>query len=78
MQSIVSVWWFWGVGLRIRESMGSPEDGPDVTMTGGIPDGKNELPEGPVVGPGPARPSRPKRPLEFEKAFLDAMPCAQM
>lgn len=33
--------------------------------------------EGPMVGPGPAK-QRHKRPLEFEKAFLDALPCAQM
>jgi len=33
--------------------------------------------EGPMVGPGPAK-QRPKRPLEFERAFLDALPSAQM
>lgn len=34
--------------------------------------------EGPLVGPGPARPPRSKRPLGFEHAFLDALPCAAM
>eukprot|EP00250_Pteridium_aquilinum_P011322 c19990_g2_i1 orf=539-2413(-) len=33
---------------------------------------------GPIVGPGPARPARTKRPLEFERAFLDALPDAAM
>jgi len=33
--------------------------------------------EGPMVGPGPAK-QRHKRPLEFERAFLDALPSAQM
>ncbi|KAJ7562782.1 hypothetical protein O6H91_03G084400 [Diphasiastrum complanatum] len=32
--------------------------------------------EGPIVGPGPAAQRRPKRPLGFERAFLDALPCA--
>ncbi|XP_020087991.1 peptidyl-prolyl cis-trans isomerase CYP71 isoform X2 [Ananas comosus] len=32
-----------------------------------------------MIGPGPAAPrSRPKRPLQFEHAFLDALPCAHM
>lgn len=31
-----------------------------------------------VVGPLPARATRPKRPLEFERAFLDALPSAAM
>ncbi|WOL18547.1 peptidyl-prolyl cis-trans isomerase CYP71 isoform X1 [Canna indica] len=34
--------------------------------------------EEPVVGPGPAPRARPKRPLQFEQAFLDTLPCAQM
>jgi hypothetical protein len=33
---------------------------------------------GPMIGPGPARPTRSKRPLEFEQAFLDALPSAAM
>lgn len=32
---------------------------------------------GPMIGPGPAK-QRHKRPLEFERAFLDALPSAQM
>ena len=31
-----------------------------------------------VVGPGPAPRARPKRPLEFEHAYLDALPSANM
>jgi hypothetical protein len=32
-----------------------------------------------IIGPGPAAPkSRKKRPLQFEKAFLDALPSAHM
>ncbi|KAE8691052.1 Peptidylprolyl isomerase domain and WD repeat-containing protein 1 [Hibiscus syriacus] len=32
----------------------------------------------PIVGPGPAPRSRPKRPLLFEQAYLDALPSANM
>ncbi|KAK2968073.1 hypothetical protein RJ640_000488 [Escallonia rubra] len=32
----------------------------------------------PMVGPGPAPRSRPKRPLQFEQAYLDALPSANM
>lgn len=32
----------------------------------------------PVVGPGPAPVRRPKRPLQFEQAYLDALPSANM
>ncbi|BBN19375.1 peptidyl-prolyl cis-trans isomerase B (cyclophilin B) [Marchantia polymorpha subsp. ruderalis] len=31
-----------------------------------------------IVGPGPAPPARPKRKLGFERAYLDALPSAQM
>lgn len=31
-----------------------------------------------VVGPAPAPRSRPKRPLQFEHAYLDALPSANM
>ncbi|KAK6138449.1 hypothetical protein DH2020_027824 [Rehmannia glutinosa] len=34
--------------------------------------------EEPMVGPGPAPRSRPKRPLQFEQAYLDALPSANM
>lgn len=34
----------------------------------------------PVIGPGPAPAprARPKRPLEFEQAYLDSLPSANM
>ena len=32
----------------------------------------------PMIGPGPAPRSRPKRPLQFEQAYLDALPSANM
>lgn len=32
----------------------------------------------PIVGPGPAPRSRPKRPLHFEQTFLDSLPSAHM
>eukprot|EP00249_Psilotum_nudum_P019322 c27193_g1_i1 orf=184-1833(+) len=32
----------------------------------------------PAIGPEPGRPARHKRPLGFEHAFLDALPCAAM
>ncbi|GLT63846.1 hypothetical protein SLA2020_363790 [Shorea laevis] len=34
--------------------------------------------EGPMVGPGPAPRARPKRPLQFEQAYLDSLPSANM
>ncbi|KAJ8749903.1 hypothetical protein K2173_013818 [Erythroxylum novogranatense] len=34
--------------------------------------------EAPIVGPGPAPKARPKRPLQFEHAYLDALPSANM
>ncbi|KAF3455296.1 hypothetical protein FNV43_RR05744 [Rhamnella rubrinervis] len=37
-----------------------------------------ESEEDPMVGPGPALPARRKRPLEFEKAYLDVLPSANM
>lgn len=30
------------------------------------------------VGPAPAPQRRPKRPLQFEQAYLDSLPCANM
>jgi peptidylprolyl isomerase domain and WD repeat-containing protein 1 len=56
--------------------MGSAEN--DVDNGGNqIPDSGDE--EGPLVGPGaPVPVVRHKRPLEFEKAFLDSLPSAQM
>ncbi|CAM6042647.1 unnamed protein product [Sphagnum compactum] len=56
--------------------MGLAED--DVDNGGNqIPDSGDE--EGPLVGPGaPVPVVRHKRPLEFEKAFLDSLPSAQM
>lgn len=37
-----------------------------------------ETEEEPMVGPGPAPRARPKRPLQFEQAYLDALPSANM
>ncbi|KAG8488597.1 hypothetical protein CXB51_016499 [Gossypium anomalum] len=34
--------------------------------------------EEPVIGPGPAPRARPKRPLQFEQAYLDSLPSANM
>lgn len=34
--------------------------------------------EEPMVGPGPAPRARPKRPLQFEQAYLDTLPSANM
>lgn len=34
--------------------------------------------EEPMVGPGPAPRARAKRPLQFEQAYLDALPSANM
>lgn len=39
-----------------------------------IPDGEEDA----LIGPGPALRSRPKRPLQFEQAYLDALPSANM
>ncbi|MFS7915396.1 putative peptidylprolyl isomerase transcription factor WD40-like family [Helianthus anomalus] len=45
--------------------------------------GTNSLPDipeedEPMVGPGPAPARRPKRPLQFEQAYLDSLPSANM
>lgn len=37
-----------------------------------------ETEDEPVVGPGPAPQRKPKRPLQFEQAYLDALPSANM
>lgn len=37
-----------------------------------------ESEEEPVIGPGPAPMARAKRPLQFEQAYLDALPSANM
>ncbi|KAJ7947957.1 putative Peptidyl-prolyl cis-trans isomerase [Quillaja saponaria] len=37
-----------------------------------------ESEEEPIIGPGPAAPVRRKRPLQFEQAYLDALPSANM
>lgn len=34
--------------------------------------------DGPMIGPGLAAHRRPKRPLRFEQAFLESLPCANM
>ncbi|KAK7267337.1 hypothetical protein RIF29_20006 [Crotalaria pallida] len=40
--------------------------------------GANSIEEEPVIGPGPAPRARLKRPLQFEQAYLDALPSANM
>lgn len=55
--------------------------GPEKTME--KPENGNggsaaETEEEPMVGPGPAPRARPKRPLQFEQAYLDALPSANM
>ncbi|KAL5974606.1 cytochrome P450 monooxygenase 71 [Asimina triloba] len=40
--------------------------------------GENEEDDEPIVGPGPAPRTRAKRPLQFEQAYLDALPSAPM
>lgn len=40
--------------------------------------GANATEDEPLVGPGPAPRARPKRPLQFEQAYLDALPSANM
>ncbi|KAK1287378.1 hypothetical protein QJS10_CPB19g00343 [Acorus calamus] len=40
--------------------------------------GGNEEEEVVVIGPGPAPRARPKRPLQFEQAYLDSLPSANM
>lgn len=37
-----------------------------------------EIEDDSVIGPGPAPRARPKRPLQFEQAYLDALPSANM
>uniref|UniRef100_F6GW34 Uncharacterized protein n=1 Tax=Vitis vinifera TaxID=29760 RepID=F6GW34_VITVI len=39
-----------------------------------VPENDDEL----AIGPGPAPRSRPKRPLQFERAYLDCLPSANM
>lgn len=40
--------------------------------------GANANEDEPIVGPGPAPRARLKRPLQFEQAYLDALPSANM
>ncbi|CAI8592901.1 unnamed protein product [Vicia faba] len=40
--------------------------------------GANAIEDEPIVGPGPAPRARLKRPLQFEQAYLDALPSANM
>ncbi|QCE09438.1 hypothetical protein DEO72_LG10g657 [Vigna unguiculata] len=40
--------------------------------------GANAGEEEPMIGPGPAPRARPKRPLQFEQAYLNALPSANM
>lgn len=37
-----------------------------------------DVEEEPMLGPGPAPKVRPKRPLQFEQAYLDSLPSANM
>jgi len=43
-----------------------------------VASGAAETENEPIVGPGPAPRARPKRPLQFEQAYLDALPSANM
>ncbi|KAL2593824.1 hypothetical protein AAZV13_12G150700 [Glycine max] len=47
-------------------------------MTEEHENGANASEEEQVIGPGPAPRARPKRPLQFEHAYLDALPSANM
>lgn len=38
----------------------------------------DEADDGPIIGPGPAPRARPKRPLQFEQAYLESLPNANM
>nr|GMD69531.1 peptidyl-prolyl cis-trans isomerase CYP71 [Ipomoea batatas] len=38
----------------------------------------DETDDGPIIGPGPAPRARPKRPLQFEQAYLESLPSANM
>ncbi|KAL5099783.1 hypothetical protein RYX36_004110 [Vicia faba] len=40
--------------------------------------GANAIEDEPIVGPGPSPRARLKRPLQFEQAYLDALPSANM
>lgn len=51
--------------------MEEPQNG---TVNSGPPETEEEAP----IGPGPAPRARPKRPLQFEQAYLDALPSANM
>lgn len=47
-------------------------------QNGAVGSAPAETEEEPIVGPGPAPRARPKRPLQFEQAYLDALPSANM
>lgn len=51
------------------------ENGSSATM---VEEKDKEKEEEPIVGPGPAPIRRPKRPLQFEQAYLDSLPSANM
>ncbi|RXH83481.1 hypothetical protein DVH24_005734 [Malus domestica] len=63
-------------------TMEEPQNGGETLATDVAEpqNGVAETEEEPMVGPGPPPPprTRPKRPLQFEHAYLDALPSAQM
>lgn len=71
-------------GKTIATDVEEPQNGKHVAtdavepQSGNVSSAVAESEEEPLVGPGPAPRSRPKRPLQFEHAYLDALPSAQM
>ncbi|PQQ10347.1 peptidyl-prolyl cis-trans isomerase CYP71 [Prunus yedoensis var. nudiflora] len=71
-------------GKTLATDVEEPQNGKHVATDAVEPQSGNassavaESEEEPLVGPGPAPRSRPKRPLQFEHAYLDALPSAQM
>lgn len=57
--------------------MGGSENGDGVVKPADAAAAEGED-EDTMVGPGPAPRTRPKRPLQFEHAYLDSLPCAHM
>ncbi|CAL8999888.1 unnamed protein product [Prunus brigantina] len=71
-------------GKTLATDVEEPQNGKHVATDAVEPQSGNassavaESEEEALVGPGPAPRSRPKRPLQFEHAYLDALPSAQM
>ncbi len=54
------------------------EERMEEPQNGAVSSTPAETEDEPVVGPGPAPRARPKRPLQFEQAYLDSLPSANM